>query len=751
MREYPADFRYEKNHQCEHREYQAEAVRAVLEQLSPVQPTLLHLATGGGKTFVANEVVAEHLRAGGRVLWFTKDWALLYQAAKDITRRFKGHKRKIGRLGGKNKDLRFLPERRTRRIHYSTLHTLTRRLADGLPITPTLVVWDECHWGEHAKVGRKILRYCAENNIPVLGLTATPRTPSTSRFKVAYSKTFEELVGDGYVAKPKLVDPVRTGRRWRPRLSSDHSDFAPRSLRELAQDGQRNRLIVNHYVKNARKYGKAIVFACNVRHANRLAELFERNGVKARAVHSRRSNSDNIESLQSFRNGEVQMLVNVAMLTHGVDVPDAKTLFLCRPTLSDILFAQMIGRGARVAEGKSYFYVVEFTDNLERFDKPPITARRFFHGAPFAEQTVLTVPAVRLRPAQHQYDPTGQPKWTPDSNDVPEAARDLWYVEKQTFGIEIELTKRGHARVRSREWLEVAGKLRDALAERLPDDVFASEVLTSYHAGGKDHRYWNIEPDSSAGWEVSSRILQDQDGLEEIARVCDTLSRVADDLGLSVNHRCGLHIHIGWQSADDEDLKAVLRLGKILEPGLATLVAPSRIARFSKRSGRWRYMLEKPNVFAKPISSVFPRSALLANQTVDSMVARAGRDRHVTINVSNINDSGTVEFRLPSGTTEAWKILLWVSLCQQMLWAASGPNDNDLECPEDRSAVSPSGDILKLATEYLSVDGHDGFRKRLHKRRLQVARIWNTHEDLRPWRFYRRAWRSPQPARGSRQ
>jgi len=47
-----------------------------------------------------------------------------------------------------------------------------------------------------------------------------------------------------------------------------------------------------------------------------------------------------------FRDQKVQVLVNVAKLTHGVYIPGVETIVLCRPTMSDRLFSQMIGRGA---------------------------------------------------------------------------------------------------------------------------------------------------------------------------------------------------------------------------------------------------------------------------------------------------------------------------------------------------------------------------------------------------------------------
>ena len=64
------------------------------------------------------------------------------------------------------------------------------------------------------------------------------------------------------------------------------------------------------------------------------------------------------------------MLINVMILTEGVDVPGIQTVFLTRPTQSEILLRQMIGlaalRGPKVG-GTSHAYVVSFEDHWERF------------------------------------------------------------------------------------------------------------------------------------------------------------------------------------------------------------------------------------------------------------------------------------------------------------------------------------------------------------------------------------------------
>ena len=372
------------------REYQVAAVESVLAALQqrPRQPHLLHLATGGGKTRVANDVVKRwfELHAWGHVLWITKDWWLLHQALTDLRRRSTVPLNAY-RLGGDGNELHPLPEFANAghaSIIYTTLGSFQGhcgKLQTGAAWN-WLTVWDECHWGEDGDTGRAVRRWCADERVPLLGLTATPRSPDRSDFLVAYSKTFKQLLDLNFLAKP-TVQEVDTGADWEPQRLRAGFDFTPASLDDLARDGVRNQLIVETYLGRREGYGKTILFACNVEHANELTDMLCRSSVHAAAIHSQLSRLQIHEARSAFQAGALDVLVNVAMLTHGVDFPDVRTLFMARPTLSDILYSQMVGRGARRHDpsGKTEFNLVEFSDNLRRFSDQLVTSKLFFEGA----------------------------------------------------------------------------------------------------------------------------------------------------------------------------------------------------------------------------------------------------------------------------------------------------------------------------------------------------------------------------------
>lgn len=721
------------------RPYQKQAVTAVIRSLTPGEPQVLHLATGGGKTWVANDIVVQWLgQHPGPVLWVTKDWRLLTQAATDLSQRHRNMR--LARLGGAGTPLHPLPDIEdapATRVAYSTVQTVTRRLEDGIMahVRPCLLVWDECHWGEHGGAG-KILTACKRLRIPVLGLTATPR--SQSRYSHAFSRTFHELVQDGVLAEPRL-HPVKTNIRWTPERSSRFSDISQESLHKLARSKKRNDLIVQHYASNVARYGKTIVFACGIDHVDKLSKMFSHSlGVAASPVHSGLSDEENHRALEGFKSGAVQVLVNADMLTHGVDIPDAQSIFLCRPTTSDILFAQMVGRGSRRAPGKTHFNLVEFTDNTADHADVLWTPKRYFDGTgPGGEPATPRGPRTTERGFPHAFDPSGAPVWIPDDASRPSSLRGLWYRRKQTFGVEIELTPRtGDVPARADAvWLETANALRSALAAALPGRV-ASRVIQGYlgSENEKDHSVWNIEYDSSAGWEITSRKLQEEDGFLEIDNACRAIEAVAPQLGLGVNHRTGTHIHIGWLGRDVAEVKRAIQLAKLFEPALATLVSPSRIASFDAATSR--YDIGAPNIFCQPVSTLFGKGALDRIRSLNGIleIAEEREARYLTFNVKPLAHIHTVEVRLHNGTLEARKILLWVSLWQQILWAAA--SGKPIPDPPDVDVIRPTGDIIELARAYLPEarqPQQEALLLRLAARRAELYELWKRSPDLAPW------------------
>jgi hypothetical protein len=109
-----------------------------------------------------------------------------------------------------------------------------------------------------------------------------------------------------------------------------------------------------------------IVFTAGVALAHKTAEAFLERGVEAEAIDGEMSFDDRRAVLDRYRSGETKVVVNCSILTEGVDLPATSCIVVARPTLSSILFAQMIGRGTRRVPGKDDCLVLDVVGATDR-------------------------------------------------------------------------------------------------------------------------------------------------------------------------------------------------------------------------------------------------------------------------------------------------------------------------------------------------------------------------------------------------
>ncbi|MBC3802954.1 DEAD/DEAH box helicase [Acetobacterium fimetarium] len=274
-----------------------------------------------------------------------------------------------------------------------------KRFINSCKDTQIFVVLDEAH---HAPAyGCRNLLIDIKEMIPnlyLLGLTATPtysdKKNSGWLFKIfdkgiLYEAKTTKLIAENILALPVYIEKS-TGRELEVddklynRLVREHKDLPGEIVEKLAHDSARNDYIVNEYVSNKSKYGKTIIFADRWFQCEYLKSKLNEKGINCEAIYSqidakantpeernKRSTTENQKIMKEFREGKYEVLINVKMMTEGVDIPDVKTVFLTRQTTSAILMTQMIGRALRGeksggGKGKSEANIVLFLDNWKR-------------------------------------------------------------------------------------------------------------------------------------------------------------------------------------------------------------------------------------------------------------------------------------------------------------------------------------------------------------------------------------------------
>lgn len=224
----------------------------------------------------------------------------------------------------------------------------------------------------------------------LLGLTATP-VKYTDRGTAAlmdyfdnsiiYSVPMSKLIADGTLARPVNISR-ETNVDIETRIDEEEmkrirrrGELTEATIDLIAKTNERNDVIVDEYVKNQEKYGKTIIFALNGYHCGVLDDALRSRGVKCGYVYTWNDEKENQEVIDRFRDNNrpdhIDVLININILTEGSDIPDIETVFLTRPTGSDTLLMQMIGRGMRGigCGGTETVNIVDFCDKWSSFTR----------------------------------------------------------------------------------------------------------------------------------------------------------------------------------------------------------------------------------------------------------------------------------------------------------------------------------------------------------------------------------------------
>ncbi len=373
---------------------------------------LLVVPTGGGKTLIAVRWLLQNMvDRKKKVLWIAHRHELLEQAFRAIrdnacsnvlTHRESFRYRIISGQHDKPVNIQ-----RQDDIIIASKDSLNRGLGylldNWLSFTDEVFLTiDEAHHAT-AKTYRKIIDAVkgadsGRRTFRMLGLTATPfRTAESEQgflgklFEddVVYKVDLRQLVNQRILAQP-VFEELKTGIDLTRELTDRDiktiwafDELPEHVATQIAGSAERNKNIVSHYIENLEKYDQLIVFAVNIVHAIALNALFNQELNKHFETKNRTyaeyvvgaikdmatgaSITENAEKIEKFRKGEIRVLVNVIILTEGIDLPNARTAFLTRPTTSTILMTQMIGRVLRGerAGGTKQAYIVSFVDNWQ--------------------------------------------------------------------------------------------------------------------------------------------------------------------------------------------------------------------------------------------------------------------------------------------------------------------------------------------------------------------------------------------------
>jgi superfamily II DNA or RNA helicase len=363
------------NLQIKPRDYQQEALAALeTGRDEGKRRQLVALPTGSGKTIVAALDIRDilEIELGGALFVAHRD-ELISQAADKISTVWP--EATIGRVKAQDNEV-------GRQVTVASVQTIHRdkRLEDVLAHPYSVLYVDEAHHAA-APTYRKIIDAVTTANpdVIVVGLTATPVRADATKLgdvftEVTFSKSMIDLIEAGYLSDIGM-------KRVELDVSIDnvprrHGELKTSELRKILTQPNVMDAMVSSWKQTASPR-RTLTFCVDVEHARLLKDAFQAAGVSAEYVHGETPKEERRNILKRFQEGRFRVLCNCQVLTEGFDdiavqifeghyADPLECIMLARPTLSQSLFIQMVGRGVRPGPGKENCLVLDFGYNTKR-------------------------------------------------------------------------------------------------------------------------------------------------------------------------------------------------------------------------------------------------------------------------------------------------------------------------------------------------------------------------------------------------
>lgn len=353
------------------RPYQSAAVDAVFDYWSQGGGNpLVDLATGTGKSLVIAEVIrrliAEYPHM--RVLSLVHVKELVRGNADELKRHAPHLQVGINSAGLGQRDLH-------QKILFAGIQSVSHISSQLGP--RDLLLIDEAHLLPKSNLGRyhsliQELRIL-NPDMRVLGLTATPYRLDSGRLdegdgaifdKIVYTYSIAQGVEDGYLSP--LVAKSTAQKLDVSSVAKRGGEFIAGALEDAVNQDEVTQAACQEIVERGHDRRSWLVFACGIDHATAVRDALRRRSISCEMVTGETPNGTRDQIISRFSRGDIRALVNVNVLTTGFNVPRVDLLAFLRPTLSTSLYVQMVGRGSRLAEGKTDCLVLDFAGNIRR-------------------------------------------------------------------------------------------------------------------------------------------------------------------------------------------------------------------------------------------------------------------------------------------------------------------------------------------------------------------------------------------------
>ncbi len=356
------------------RDYQQLAKEEIFSKWNRVDNILYQMPTGTGKTRLFTSIIRDisiwglRHNINYRILIIAHRSELIEQSSRSLDKYHIKH----GVLAGTMKDKRDL----TQAIQVASIQTITHPanqcLIDELKFD--FIIIDEAH---HAVANsyQKLWEYCPDAK--KLGVTATPWRMNNSGFAQIFdayipSMSIKDFIQKGWLASyqyysiptsSELVKSIESIREFD--IAGDYKNSA---LVEVCDTSRIRAQLYDSYEKNVLGK-KGIIYSISREHSEHICLQYRSRGVAIENIDSKTPAKVREKVIQAFRNGEIDIIVNVDIFSEGFDCPDIEFIQLARPTKSLVKYIQQVGRGLR-KNGDKKCIILDNVGMYSRFGLP---------------------------------------------------------------------------------------------------------------------------------------------------------------------------------------------------------------------------------------------------------------------------------------------------------------------------------------------------------------------------------------------
>lgn len=348
------------------RPYQLEAAEAVeADWAAGINRVGVVLPTGAGKSTVIGKLASDAYQRGQRVLILAHRGELLDQIERDtravdptIPAEDFGHVRA-------EKDDHHAP------IVLATLQTLAKARRRKTVGKRDVILWDEVHHAPAVGYHATFTDLGGYDDAQMCGFTATMYRSDVTKGrqeqiglgdvieKISYEKDLRWAIEQGYLVPPTGLTVRILALNALNKIKNVAGDFHQGDLAELMEAAVEYTVdAIEMHARNRR----SIVFAASVAASEQIADMLnERGNLRAASTTGKMSYEERQPVYQQFRDGDIDVMVTVMVLTEGADFPMCDCVVMARPTRSRVLYSQMVGRALRLYDTKDDALVLDLS------------------------------------------------------------------------------------------------------------------------------------------------------------------------------------------------------------------------------------------------------------------------------------------------------------------------------------------------------------------------------------------------------